>query len=128
MNAWVTVLVAIIGSSAMGAFATLLADAVKRKWKKTDDAETISASRVDNMEKKLDAVVNSQKVITTERIRYLGLCYIGAKKITLEDKETLHEMHDAYEQLGGNGHLDTVMREVDKLPVVDNWKSTAKAE
>ena len=112
MSAWATVLAAILGSSAMGALATLLADAVKRKWKKTDDAETISASRV----------VNSQKVITTERIRYLGLCYIGAKKITLEDKETLHEMHDAYERLGGNGHLDTVMREVDKLPVVDNWK------
>ena len=117
-----TIIVAIISSSAMGALATLLSEAVRRRWKKSDDAERISPSRVDKMEEKLDAVVNSQKVITTERIRYLGLCYIGAQKITLEDKETLHEMHEAYERLGGNGHLDTVMREVDKHPVVDNWK------
>ena len=122
MSAWTTIIVAIISSSAMGALATLLSEAVKRRWKKSDEAATISADRVDKMEEKLDAVVNSQKVITTERIRYLGLCYIGAQRITLEDKETLHEMHEAYERLGGNGHLDTVMREVDKLPVVDNWK------
>ncbi len=36
----------------------------------------------------------------------------------MEEKETLHEMHDAYEALGGNGHLDTVMDEVDKLQIV----------
>ena len=122
-----TIIVAIISSSAMGALATLLSEAVRRRWKKSDDAELITPSRVDKMEEKLDAVVNSQKVITKERIRYLGLCYIGAKKITLDDKETLQKMHEAYEGLGGNGDLDTVMNEVDKLPVVDNWTSKSNA-
>ena len=60
-----------------------------------------------------------------DKIRYLGLCYIGSNGISLEEKETLQEMHDAYESLGGNGHLDTVMDEVDRLPVV---KSRFKRE
>ena len=118
MSPWVTIVVAVIGSSAIGSLVTLLSDSIKRRWKKQDDGVKITPERIDKMERNLEAVVKAQKVITTDRIRYLGLCYIGAKGITLEEKETLHEMHDAYEGLGGNGHLDTVMREVDKLPVV----------
>ena len=131
-----TLLLAFIGSGAATGLVSLLGDKIKRKWKKEDAGEDYAA-RIDKIEKKLDVLADnqekmkkSQKVTTRERIRYLGLCYIGAKKITLDDRETLEEMHEAYEELGGNGALDTVMAEVDKLPVVDSWtsKSTAKAE
>lgn len=115
---WVTVLVAVIGSSAMASLVTLLTEAVKRRWKKQDEAEKITPERIAEIERKIDALVKCEKVFAIDKIRYLGLCYIGAKGITLEEKETLHEMHDAYEALGGNGHLDTVMDEVDKLQVV----------
>ena len=117
--------VSFIGSGAAMVLVTLYADKIRRKWKKEDAQEETKAKvtpeRVNRMEEKLDAVVVAQKVITSERIRYLGTCYIGTKKITLAEKENLHEMHNAYEMLGGNGALDTVMEEVDKLPVVDNW-------
>ena len=33
------------------------------------------------------------------------------------DKETLQDMHRAYKALGGNGHLDTAMEAVEKLPI-----------
>lgn len=106
----------IILSSGIGAgiMAIVLA-AVQRYWKKKDDRE--AKEQVDP--KLLTALVAAQKVLMVDRIRYLGSCYIRDHEITLEDKETLHEMHEAYHGLGGNGHLDTVMDEVDKLPVVD---------
>ena len=133
-DAALTLAVAFIGSGASAGLVTLLTEKIKRKWKNQD---ANYAERIDKIEAKLDVLADnqekikkSQKVTTRERIRYLGLCYIGAKKITLDDKETLQEMHDAYEELGGNGALDTVMAEVDKLPVVETWtsKSTAKAD
>lgn len=115
---WVTILVAVIGSSAMASLVTLLSEAVKRRWKKKDEGEKITPERILDIERKIDALVKAQKVMSIDRIRYLGLCYIGSGGVTLEEKETLHEMHDAYEALGGNGHLDTVMDEVDKLQIV----------
>lgn len=115
---WVTILVAVIGSSAMASLVTLLSEAVKRRWKKKDEGEKITPDRILDIERKIDALVKAQKVMSIDRIRYLGLCYIGSGGVTLEEKETLHEMHDAYEALGGNGHLDTVMDEVDKLQIV----------
>ena len=115
---WVTILVAVIGSSAMASLVTLLSEAVKRRWKKKDEGEKITPGRILDIERKIDALVKAQKVMSIDRIRYLGLCYMGSGGVTLEEKETLHEMHDAYEALGGNGHLDTVMDEVDKLQIV----------
>ena len=118
-------MVAVIGSSAMASLVTLLSEAVKRRWKKKDraeekeeEAEKITPERIAEIERKIDALVNCQKVFAIDKIRYLGLCYIGSGGVSLEEKETLQEMHDAYEGLGGNGHLDTVMDEVDKLPVI----------
>ncbi len=113
---WVTILVALVGSGAMAAAVTLAGDALRRRWRKQD--EKITPERITELERKIDALVKCQKVMSVDRIRYLGLSYIEARTITLEEKETLHEMHDAYEALGGNGHLDAVMQEVDRLQVV----------
>lgn len=118
MSPWVTVVVAVIGSGATASLVTFLTDVIKRRWKKKDDAVKITPERIAEIERKIDALVTCQKVFAIDKIRYLGLCYMGSGGVTLEEKETLHEMHDAYEALGGNGHLDTVMDEVDKLQVV----------
>ena len=107
---------ALVGSGAMAAVVTLAGDALRRRWRKQD--EKITPERITELERKIDALVKCQKVMSVDRIRYLGLSYIEARTITLEEKETLHEMHDAYEALGGNGHLDAVMQEVDRLQVV----------
>lgn len=79
----------------------------QHRWKRQDDKES-----------GIKALVNAQKVLMVDRVRYLGGKYIVAGEITLEDKETLHEMYGAYKALGGNGHLTTVMSEVDRLTVV----------
>ena len=66
----------------------------------------------------IKARVNAQKVLMVDRVRYIGRGYIVSGQITLESKETLYEMYDAYKSLGGNGHLETVMSEVEKLKIV----------
>ena len=87
---------------------TILLAMLQRHWAKKD-AKT----------GKLEALVNAQKVVMVDRVRYLGSRYIKQKSVSLEDKETLIEMYNAYKSLGGNGHLETVMQEVEKLPVTE---------
>lgn len=66
---------------------------------------------------KQDAIVNGLKVMMVDRVRYLARCYLKDGEITFEDKENLEDMHRAYKALGGNGHLNTAMAEVERLPV-----------
>lgn len=89
-----------IGSGIMAIVLAML----QRKWHKED---------------KQDAIVNGLKVLMIDRVKYVGACHIKNKGITLDDKEMLKEMHDAYKALGGNGHLDMIMSEVNKLPIVE---------
>ena len=96
---------ALSGSVGAGLMAIVMA-ALQRHWKKKDDRDG-----------SIRALVNAQKVIMIDRVRYLGGKYLERGEILLEEKETLHEMYDAYKELGGNGHLETAMHEVDRLPV-----------
>ena len=66
---------------------------------------------------KLDALLEAQKVLMVDRVRDLGECYIIRGHITLDEKENLVEMYQAYKNLGGNAHLKTVMEELARLPV-----------
>ena len=99
MDAIIQTLLACVGSSGLTAIILAL---LQRRWSKAD---------------KRDAVVAGLKVLTVDRVRYLGKCYIADGKITLEDKENLQDMYRAYKDQGGNGHLETVMAEVNHLPI-----------
>ncbi len=89
---------AVTGSGVTAIILALL----QRKWAKDD---------------KSDAIVEALKVLMVDRVRHLGQAYIEAGSINLSDKEALEEMHRAYKALGGNGHLNTIMAEVDDLPL-----------
>lgn len=98
----------ILLSSGVGAGVMAILQAwFQRRWKKKD----ASADQ-------LTALVNAQKVIMIDWVRWLGRRYIEDRHISLEDKENLMDMHKAYKALGGNGHLQTVIDEVNRLPVV----------
>lgn len=92
---------ACLGSSGLTAIVLAV---LQRRWAKQD---------------KQDALVDGLKVLTVDRVRYLGRSYIKAQGISLEDKENLEDMYRAYKALGGNGHLETVMDEVERLPVTE---------
>ena len=79
----------------------------QRKWKKEDTEDS-----------RIAAIVAAQKVLMDDRVHCLAKQYIEAGEITLEDKERLKEMYKTYKALGGNGHLETAVAEVDKLRVI----------
>ena len=89
-----------------GGLSAIIIAALNRHWAKQD--------RKDD---RLTALVSAQKVLMIDRVRYLGQRYINKGCISLVDKENLLEMHKAYKALGGNGHLDTVIAEIEELPI-----------
>ena len=109
MEAVISIVGLVLGSSGLSAVVVAV---LNRRWAKKD--------REDN---KLDALVSAQKVLMIDRVRFLGQKYVAAGGITLDDKENIQEMHRAYKALGGNGHLTTVMDEVERLPIVQEVKS-----
>ncbi len=101
-----------------------------RKAKKEDDEmerqdekERQEALKIDErlkaIENKTDAQSEALKYIMYDRILYLGREYIKRKEITFDEKRTLNNMHNSYHNgLGGNGDLNTLMHEVNELPLV----------
>lgn len=91
---------------------------LKRKAEKEDQASLNTEQRVKAIEEKVDALMESQKYVLYDRIRYLGQAYISAGEIDFDDRRILRDMHKSYHGgLGGNGDLDKLMEAVDDLPL-----------
>ena len=104
MNEVIIALIAALTGSGVSSIIVVL---LQRKWAKQDQHD-----------ERVDALVDATKVQMIDRVRWLGRGYIEAGEIRLEDKENLKEMHAAYKRLGGNGHLDTIIDEVNHLKVI----------
>ena len=102
-----TVLVALLSGGIGSGVVGIVLAVLQRKWAKEDRKKD-----------RMDALVSAQKVLMVDRVRHLGKSYISEKEISVGDKENLQEMYKAYKALGGNGHLDTIMKEIDRLPVI----------
>ena len=71
-----------------------------------------------DMEDKVNALVNADKYILFDRIRYLGQKYVADDEVDFDDRRILRQMHDVYHnELGGNGDLDELMKAVNALPL-----------
>lgn len=101
------IIVALIGAVSGSAVGAIVVACLQRKWAKEDKHD-----------ERVDALVDANKVLMVDRVRWLGKQYISNGEIHLEDKENLIEMYNAYKKLGGNGHLETVMSEVKSLKVI----------
>lgn len=102
-----SVWIALIGAVTGSGVASVVVACLQRKWAKQDSHDA-----------RVDALVDANKVLMVDRVRWLGKQYISHGEIHLEDKENLIEMYNAYKKLGGNGHLETVMSEVKSLKVI----------
>lgn len=102
-----SLMIALIGALTGSGVSSVVVVLLQRKWAKQDKHD-----------ERVDAIVEAQKVLMIDKVRHLGKKYIGNGEIHLEDKENLKEMYDAYKKLGGNGHLETVMAEVNHLKVI----------
>ena len=94
-------IIALIGAVTGSGVCSIVIVLLQRKWAKQDKQDD-----------RIDALVDANKVLMVDRVRWLGKQYIANGEIHLEDKENLREMYSAYKALGGNGHLETVMSEV----------------
>lgn len=110
-----TIIVAIIGGllggSAVAAFINAIAAGIRqrreRKYNKTDGKD-----------KDTEALKAGLKWVLYDRIRFLGQRYIAAGQVDFDDRRILNEMHGCYHNgLGGNGDLDNLMGEVNRLPL-----------
>ncbi len=90
---------------------------LNRKAAKEDRAQTHIEERINALEEKVDSLSIGQKSILHDRIKWLGMGYIAARAIDIDDRRDLIEMHRAYHANGGNGNLDRLMEEVEKLPL-----------
>lgn len=93
-----------------------------RAEKKAEDAkrtaELKTEERLGAIEEKVDVQREALKFILYDRIRYLGQAYIAEKEIDFDDRRILNNMHHTYHfGLCGNGDLDTLMEEVNHLPL-----------
>lgn len=102
-TAVLTIIIAVIGSSGI---ASIVVAVLQHRWMKKD-----------LLDSRIGALIVAQQVTMVDRIRYLGKNYIKDGFVSLADKETILEMYTAYKALGGNGHLDTIMNEINKLEV-----------
>lgn len=102
-----TIIIALIAALTGSGISSIVVVLLQRKWAKEDKHD-----------ERVDALVDATKVQMIDRVRWLGRGYIESGEIRLEDKENLREMYAAYKRLGGNGHLDTIMNEVNHLKVV----------
>lgn len=71
-----------------------------------------------DMEDKVNALINADRYIMFDRIRYLGQKYVAEKEVDFDDRRILNQMHDVYHnELGGNGDLNKLMKAVNTLPL-----------
>ena len=89
-----------------------------RKEAKKDSETDGLKLKMDALESKVDVLVQSQKFILFDRIRFLGQAYIEAGEIDFDDRRILNDMHRSYHDgLQADGDLDALMDEVNHLPL-----------
>lgn len=108
--------VAFLGGTALSALISQIGEYVRerKRFKEQDDSRAM---------KELSAIEEAIRYILYDRIRYLGGSFLRSEEIDFDDRRNLNNMHSVYhEKLGGNGDLDILMDEVNKLPLKINEK------
>lgn len=107
----VAIVSGVLGGSAVAALINAIAEGVRQKRKRKYDKD-------DGKDKDTEALKAGLKWVLYDRIRFLGQHYICAGSVDFDDRRILNEMHACYHNgLGGNGDLDNLMGEVNRLPL-----------
>ena len=101
----------LFGGSAVAALINAIAEGIRQRRKHKYD-------KADGKDANIEALKTGLKWVIYDRIRYLGQTYINHGNIDFDDRRILNEMHKCYHDgLGGNGDLENLMHEVNKLPL-----------
>lgn len=71
---------------------------------------------IKNLQDTVNALIVADRTLLYDRIKHLAKSYIKRGWISVEEYEDLKRMHKVYhDELKGNGFLDSIMTEVDKI-------------
>ena len=108
-----TIIVALVAGLAaiVGALIAQVGEGIRQKRKRKYE-------KSDSKEADIEALKDGQKWLLYDRIRHLGQKYITDGCVDFDDRRILNQMHKSYHDgLGGNGDLDVIMTEVNRLPL-----------
>lgn len=105
-------------SGAAGAAVIKMLDGIiqfflQRRAKRQDTGEKEKT----DIEKRMDAIAGCLMASMLDRIQYLCKDYIKDGSVDIDDLRRLHIMHEKYHDIGGNGDLDVLMKQVNELPI-----------
>lgn len=111
------------GAAIVAGLFALIQWRLNRKAQKEDKAaERNTAScaargeEIKMLQKTVNALIVADRAILYDRIKHLAKSYIKRQWISVEEYEDLKRMHKVYhDDLKGNGFLDSIMADVDKL-------------
>ena len=119
----------LLTGAAAAAFIKLIDNVIiwhlNRKASKEDKAdEKAEAAKKDeekwkkDTEDSINGLKDGLRIIMLDRIRFLGQRYLKEGEIDFDDRRYLNEMHQVYHgSLGGNGDLNSLMEDVNDLPL-----------
>ena len=94
------------------------ADIEDREYKKIIEQQQIIIDQQKKNEEVLMVHGEGIRFLLFDKIKYLGQEYIKKNEVTFEDRKNLHTAHNVYHNgLKGNGDLDGLMSDVDKIPL-----------
>ena len=111
-----TILV-LLSSAAGAAFITLIDGVVQFFLQRHAKKEDAAAVDLNDMARKVDAMLDCQLASTLDRIQFLCKTYLRDGEIDMDDLRRLHIMHEKYHNIGGNGDLDKLMEQVNELHI-----------
>jgi hypothetical protein len=96
---------------------------LNRKAQKEDKAaerDAISCKKrgaeIERLQNTVNSLIVADRTILYDRIKHLAKAYIKRGWISVEEYEDLKRMHSVYhDELNGNGFLDNIMEEINKL-------------
>lgn len=111
------------GSGIVVGFFGLVQWRLNRKAQKEDkaaDKKLVSCAargeEINTLQLTVNALIVADRTILYDRIKHLAKAYIKRQWISVEEYEDLKRMHKVYhDDLKGNGFLDSIMAEVDRI-------------
>lgn len=104
------ILVAVLGGSAVAALINQVGQYLRDR--KTHEETTEKKDDED-----IQSLKEAMRLLLMDRIRCLCEIYLRAGEIGFHDLKILHQMHDIYHKLGGNGDLNSLLEQVEELPL-----------
>lgn len=125
MEQLLTLLGSAMGAALVAGFFGIWKFFLERGAKKEDRAAEQKATdcaargeEIRELRKLVDSLIVADRTILYDRIKHLAKSYIKRKWVSVEEYEDLKRMHKVYhDDLGGNGFLDEIMKEVSKLEI-----------